>query len=189
MKKKYFYWFIATYGSGFWCSIRVKDRFFAALFLQINGPERLWLNLKTSEQTVLTENLRSILTQLKMSIPLWLNWNDSWYFVVTVFCGFLKFVKKVKIRHRSILYESVKKQISIFHSEKGMFPFIVTANYYICSILLCLNSIDVECFYLVYKNKTISGFWQTFFLSFEMEVIEESDFIPNISKGTYKFVL
>ena len=38
-----------------------------------DGPERLWLNSQTSEQTVLTENLCYILTQLKMSIPFWLN--------------------------------------------------------------------------------------------------------------------
>ena len=57
------------------------------------------------------------------------------------------------MRQRSILHESVKKQISIFHSEKGSFPFIVTVNYHICSILLYLNSIDVECFCLVYEKK------------------------------------
>ena len=57
------------------------------------------------------------------------------------------------MRQRSILHESVKKQISIFHSEKGMFPFIVTANYHICSILLCLNSIDEECFLFCLRKK------------------------------------
>ena len=48
------------------------------------------------------------------------------------------------MRQRSIPHESLKKKISNFHLEKGMFPFIVTANYHICSILLCLNLIDVE---------------------------------------------
>ena len=122
-------------------------------FFQFDGPEWLWLNSQTSEQTVLTENLRSILTQMKMSILFWLNWNDSWYFVVTVFCDFLKFVIKMIMRQWSILHESVKKQISIFHSEKGMFPFIVTVNYHICSILLCLNSIDVGYFLSCLRKK------------------------------------
>ena len=59
-----------------------------------DGLERLWLNSQTSEQTVLTVNLRSILTQLKMSIPFWLNWNDSWLFVVTVFLRFFEICDK-----------------------------------------------------------------------------------------------
>ena len=61
------------------------------------------------------------------------------------------------MRERSILHESVKKQIPILYSEKGMFPFIVTANYHICSILLYLNSIDRECFlsYLRKKRQSV----------------------------------
>ena len=51
--------------------INFKNRDFNAL--QIDGPERIWFNSQTSEQTVLTENLRSILTQLRMSVLFWLN--------------------------------------------------------------------------------------------------------------------
>ena len=68
-------------------------------------------------------------------------------------CGFLKFVTKMIMRQWSILHESVKKQISIFHSEKGSFPFIVTVNYHTCSILLYLNSIDVKCFLSCLRKK------------------------------------
>ena len=120
----YIYIYIYIYVNFMWL-------IFIYLFTHIDGAERLWLNSQRSEQTVLTENLRSILTQLKISIAFWLNWNDSWYFVVSVFCGFFKFVIKIIMRQRSILHECVKKQLSIFHSEKGMFPFIVTANYHI----------------------------------------------------------
>ena len=62
------------------------------------------------------------------------------------FRGFFKFVIKMIRTQRSTLHESVKKQISIFHLEKDSFPFIGTVNYHISSILLYLNSIDIECF-------------------------------------------
>ena len=42
---------------------------------------------------------------------------------------------------------------------------------------------------LVYEKKTISGFRQTFFSSFKIQVIKGRDFNPNIFKGTYKFVM
>ena len=75
------------------------------------------------------------------------------------FRDFLKFVIKMIMRQKSILHESEKKQISIFHSEKDRFPFIVTVNYRICSILLYLNSIGVEFFFVLFrKEKKISGF-------------------------------
>ena len=67
------------------------------------------------------------------------------------------------MRQRSILHESVKKQISMFHSEKGMFPFIVTANYDNCSILLCFNSIDIECFLSCLRKKRQSVDFDTHF--------------------------
>ena len=88
-------------------------------------------------------------------------------------CFFVVFYNCDKNNNEAcILHESVKKQISIFHSEKGLFNFIVTANYHICYILLFLNSIDVECFLpSLRKKKTICGFWQTFFQSNEMEVV------------------
>ena len=121
-----------------------------------------------------------------MSIPFWLKW-------LVIFCCncffrvLLNFMIRMIMRQRSILHESIKKQISIFHSEKGSFSFIATVNYHICSILLYLNSIDVECFLsCLRKKKTIiSGFWQTFFSSFGMEVIEESN--PGESIGL-KFI-
>ena len=93
------------------------------------------------------------------------------------------------MRQRSILHECVKKLISIFHLEKGMFPFILTVNYHICSILLCLNLIDIEYFSSCLRKKNrISECRQKFFSSLEMEMIKERDFNPNFSKGTNKFV-
>ena len=54
----------------------------------LDGLKRLWLNSQTSEQTVMTEILRSILTQLKISVLFWLNWNRLWHFVVTLIWQF-----------------------------------------------------------------------------------------------------
>ena len=57
------------------------------------------------------------------------------------------------MRQLSILHESVKKQISIFYSEKGMFPFIVTANYHIFSVLLCLELDRGRIFFIFFTKK------------------------------------
>ena len=77
-----------------------------------------------------------------------------------------------------------------FSFRKEQFPFYCNCklSYLFHSTLSQLDRRRMF-FVLFTKKKTISGFWQTFFSSFEMEVIEESVFNPNISKGTYKFVL
>ena len=116
------------------------------------------------------------LSWMKISVPLWLEWKCRFHFDLTeisrdillqlFFCGFLKFVIKMIMRQRSILHESVKEKILIFHLEKGMFPFIVTVNYHICSILLCLNSIDVEFFMSCIRKKNNQTFWYLFLIFF-----------------------
>ena len=70
---------------GFTGGVLVRERGF---FGFNRYPERLLFNSQTSEQTVLTQNLRSILTQLKMSVLFWLNGNRLWHFVVTLIWQF-----------------------------------------------------------------------------------------------------
>ena len=129
--------------------------------------KKIWRQ-QTSEQTVLTENLRSLLTQLKTLILFWFNWNLSEIYP-TWECKEADFYFPFKKGH--VAFYCNCKLSYLFHST--------------------LSQLDRRrmFFVLFTKKKTISGFWQTFYSIFEMEVIEESDFNPNISTGTYKFVL
>ena len=140
------------------------------------SPERLRLNSQSSEQTVLIENLYSVLTQMKMSIPFWLNWNDSWYFVVTVFSWFFEICDKNDNKAKIYPTWECKEVNFDFPFRKGQFPFY--CNYKLLYLFhSTLSQLDQRrmFFVLCTKKKTISGFWQIFFSSFGMEVIEESD--------------
>ena len=125
-----------------------------------------------------------------MSIPFWLIGNDSWYFVVTVFLWFSKICDKND--NEATIYPTSECKKANFDSsfKKQHVPFYCNCK---LSHLFhsTLSQLDRRRIFFVSftKTKTISGFWKTFFSSFEMEVIEESDFNPNISQGSYKFVL
>ena len=147
-------------------------------------------NSETSEQTVLTENLRSILTQVEMSIPFWLNSNESWYFVVTVFLWFFSICDKNDNEAKFYSTWRCKEANSDFSIRKGHLSFYCNCklSYLFYSTLSQLDRHRMF-FVLFTKKKDNQSIWQTFFSSFEMEVFEESNFNPNIFKGTYKFVL
>ena len=126
-----------------------------------------------------------------MSIPFWLKWNDSWYFVTTVFfCGFFQICDKNDNETKIYPTWECKEANFDFSFTKGHVSFYCNCklSYFFHSTLSQLDRRRMF-FVLFTKKKIISGFWQTFFSNFEMEVIEESDFNPNISKGTYKFEL
>ena len=114
----------------------------------------------------------------------------SWYFVLTVFLWFFEICDKNDNGARIYPTWECKEANFDFSLKKGHVFFYCNRklSYLIHSTLSQLDRRRIF-FVLFTKKKPISGFWQTFFSSFEMEVCEESDFNPNISKGTYKFVL
>ena len=119
-------------------------------------------------------------------IPFWLNWNDSWYLVVTVFSWFFEIFDKNDIEAKIYSTWECKEANFHFSFRKGQFPFYCNCKllYLFHSTLSQLNRRRMFSV-LFTKKKTISGFFQTFFPSFEMEVIKKSD--PGESIGL-KFI-
>ena len=116
----------------------------------------------------------------------YLNWNDSWYFVVTVFSWFFEICEKNDNEAKIYPTWECKEANFDFSFRKGQFP-----SYCNCKLSYLFHSTLSQLdrrrmfFILFTEKKTISGFWQTFFSSFGMEVIEESD--PGESIGL-KFI-